>query len=137
MHLQGEPRTMQENPQYADVVSEVCDFLAARRRDCIAAGIAAERILLDPGFGFGKTLAHNCALLRGLGALCALGSPVLAGLSRKSMIGQALGLPLEQRLSASLALAVIAVQNGARVVRVHDVRATRDAVRMTEAVQVA
>jgi dihydropteroate synthase len=113
----------------------VRDFLAARRADCLAAGIPAGQILLDPGFGFGKTLAHNCALLRDLGVLSALGSPVLAGLSRKSMIGKALGLPLEQRLSASLALAVIAVQNGARIIRTHDVRATRDAVRMTEAVQ--
>ena len=134
MHMQGEPRSMQDNPQYADVVAEVRQFLAGRRKVCVDAGIPQEHILLDPGFGFGKTLAHNCALLRDLQRLRDLGAPLLVGLSRKSMIGKALGLPVEQRLHASLALATLAVQNGASIVRTHDVAATRDAIRMTEIV---
>ncbi len=134
MHMQGEPRSMQSNPQYTDVVAEVRQFLAGRRKVCVDAGIPHEHILLDPGFGFGKTLAHNCALLRDLHRLRDLGSPLLVGLSRKSMIGKALGLPVEQRLHASLALAALAVQNGASIVRTHDVAATRDAIRMTEVV---
>jgi dihydropteroate synthase len=134
MHMQGEPRSMQANPTYGDVVSEVRDFLRARMDACIAGGIARERVLIDPGFGFGKTAQHNLELLRRLAELRALGAPILAGLSRKSMIGALLGLPVDQRLPASLALALIAVQNGASIVRVHDVRATRDAVRMLETV---
>jgi dihydropteroate synthase len=135
MHMQGEPRTMQAEPRYGDVVAEVHAFLMQRRTACLDAGMAAQRILLDPGFGFGKNLAHNCALLRELPRLCDLGAPLVVGLSRKSMIGKALGLPVEQRLYASLALAALAVHNGAAIVRVHDVGATRDVVRMVEAVQ--
>jgi dihydropteroate synthase len=134
MHMQGEPRSMQDSPRYTDVLAEVREFLAARRKACLDAGIPAQRILLDPGFGFGKTLAHNCALLRGLGGLRDLGAPLLVGLSRKSMIGKALGRPVTERLYASLALATLAVQNGASIIRTHDVAATRDAVRMTEIV---
>lgn len=134
MHMQGEPRRMQENPEYGDVLAEVGAFLRARVAACEAAGIARGRLLVDPGFGFGKTLAHNLTLLRRLDELAVPGVPLLVGLSRKSMIGQALGLPVDGRLHASVALALIAVQNGARVVRVHDVRATRDAIRMYEAV---
>jgi len=134
MHMQGEPRTMQSDPHYADVVAEVRDFLAARIAAATQAGMARERIVIDPGFGFGKSLEHNLALLRGLRSLTALGVPVLAGLSRKSMISNALGLPVEQRAHASVALALMAVQNGARLVRVHDVAATVQAIRMWEAV---
>jgi dihydropteroate synthase len=134
MHMRGEPRTMQENPQYSDVVAEVMEFLHARIEAAITAGITREKIVIDPGFGFGKTLDHNLVLLRELRQLQALGVPVLAGLSRKSMIGMALGLPVEQRLHASVALALIAVQNGAKIVRVHDVAATVEAIRMWEAV---
>ena len=134
MHMQGEPRTMQENPHYADVVHDVRAFLEARIAACVAAGIPRERILVDPGFGFGKTLEHNLELLRRLGEFAGLGVPVLAGLSRKTMIGQALGLPVERRLHASVALALLAVQNGARIVRVHDVGPTAEALRMYTAV---
>jgi len=134
MHMQGEPRTMQDDPRYADVVGEVRDFLKARRDACVSAGIAAARIVVDPGFGFGKTLEHNLELLRGLKKLRSLGAPILAGLSRKSMIGKALGLPVERRLHASVALAVMVVQNGARIVRVHDVGPTVEALRMWAAV---
>ncbi len=134
MHMLGEPRTMQDDPRYADVVREVRDFLKQRMDACVGAGIPRTKIVIDPGFGFGKTLAHNLALLRDLRALVALGVPVLAGLSRKSMIGKALGLPVERRLHASVALALIAVQNGARIIRVHDVGPTVEALRMLEAV---
>ena len=134
MHMQGEPRSMQANPVYGEVVTEVRDFLRARLDACIAGGIARERLLIDPGFGFGKTVQHNLELLRRLAELRSLGAPILAGLSRKSMIGALLGLPVDQRLPASLALALIAVQNGASIVRVHDVRATREVMRMLEAV---
>ncbi len=134
MHMQGEPRSMQHNPVYTDVAGEVHDFLHARIEACVAAGISRQRMVIDPGFGFGKTVAHNLELLRRLGELRALGVPILAGLSRKSMIGALLGLPVAQRLHASVALALIAVQNGATMLRVHDVRATREAIRMLEAV---
>ncbi|MDH4133375.1 MAG: dihydropteroate synthase [Gammaproteobacteria bacterium] len=134
MHMQGEPRRMQANPVYDDVVNEVGDFLRERVAACTAAGIPRDRIVIDPGFGFGKTVAHNLELLRGLPELREMGLPMLAGLSRKSMIGALLNLPVEERLQASVALALIAVQNGASIVRVHDVRATRDALRMWMAV---
>lgn len=134
MHMQGEPRSMQANPAYTEVVREVRDFLAGRLEACIAAGIPRDRIVIDPGFGFGKTAAHNLELLRHLHEFRDLGVACLAGLSRKSMIGALLNLPVDQRASASVALALIAVQNGARIVRVHDVRMTRDAIRMWEAV---
>jgi len=130
MHMQGEPRTMQADPHYEDVVRDVGDFLQARVAALVQAGIAAERIVVDPGFGFGKTVAHNYVLLRGLGALVARGRPVLAGLSRKSMLGAVTGRAVEDRVSASVAGALLAVERGARIVRVHDVAATRDALQV-------
>ena len=134
MHMQGEPRTMQQHPQYRDVVTEVRDFLSARAEAALAAGVARQHLVLDPGFGFGKTAEHNLQLLRGLSVIADLGFPVLAGLSRKSMIGQLLGLPVERRLHASVALALLAVQNGATILRVHDVGPTVEALRMQHAV---
>ena len=134
MHMQGEPRRMQENPRYRDVVSDIGDFLRARLQAAQTAGIPAQRLVIDPGFGFGKTLEHNLELLRGLKKLQSLGAPILAGLSRKSLIGKALGLPVEGRLYASVALALMAVQNGARIVRAHDVGPTVEALRMWQAV---
>ncbi|MDR2216129.1 MAG: dihydropteroate synthase [Nevskiaceae bacterium] len=134
MHMQGEPRTMQVNPVYADVVREVGQFLHERARACEDAGIAREAIALDPGFGFGKTLAHNLSLLAALPRLAAMGYPLLAGLSRKSMLGKLLGRDVNARLPGSLALATIAVLNGARIVRSHDVAQTLDAVRVAQAV---
>ena len=133
MHMQGEPADMQRDPRYADVVREVRDFLAERLDAAIAAGIAKTNIVVDPGFGFGKTVEHNLELLRRLRVFTALG-PVLVGLSRKSLIGKVLGLPLARRVHASAALAMLAVQNGARIVRVHDVAPSVDAIRMMEAV---
>lgn len=135
MHMQGEPASMQVAPTYDDVVSEVAAFLASRAEACVAAGIPRERLLLDPGFGFGKSLAHNLALLAGLDRIAALGLPVLVGLSRKSMIGKITGRGLGDRLAGSLAAAVLAVERGARVVRVHDVAATLDALRMVQALR--
>jgi dihydropteroate synthase len=127
MHMQGEPRTMQQAPHYTDVVTEVRDFLRQRIDVVRAAGIAAERIAIDPGFGFGKTLEHNLALMRNLPALTGLGYPVLAGYSRKSSLGVMTGRAPHDRLAASLAAALAAVAHGALVVRVHDVRETVDA----------
>lgn len=127
MHMQGEPGTMQLAPHYSDVVQEVRDFLAQRLAVCRQAGIADERICLDPGFGFGKSLEHNIALFRGLAATAVDGLPVLAGVSRKSMLGAITGRPVEQRVAASVAAALLAVRNGAKIVRVHDVAATKDA----------
>jgi len=135
MHMCGEPRTMQQAPSYGDVVAEVRDFLLARAQACIAAGIAPSRIVLDPGFGFGKTLAHNLALLRALPDLAAAGYPVLAGLSRKASLGQITGRGVGERLPASLAAALAAVARGAAIVRVHDVRATVDALKVWLAVE--
>jgi dihydropteroate synthase len=135
MHMQGSPRTMQAEPTYADVVVEVRDFLAARAAACVAAGIARDRIVVDPGFGFGKTVAHNLALLARLGEIAALGFPVLAGWSRKSSLGRITGRPADDRLAASVAAAMLAVQRGARIVRVHDVAATRDALAVLAAVE--
>ena len=130
MHMQGKPRTMQEAPVYGDVVAEVRRFLAQRIEACLTAGIARERLVIDPGFGFGKTLEHNLALLAGLGEIASLECPVLVGLSRKSMVGQLLGPPGADRVHGSVALAVIAFQKGARIVRAHDVQATVDALRV-------
>jgi dihydropteroate synthase len=135
MHMQGRPQTMQEAPAYRDVVDEIGDFLVTRADACLGAGIARERILLDPGFGFGKTLEHNLQLLRHLDRLVARGYPVLVGLSRKSLIGKLMDLPVEQRLAPSIALAVLAVWQGAAIVRTHDVRATREAIQMCQAVR--
>lgn len=134
MHKQGSPQTMQLEPRYLDVVSEVKEFLRVRIEAAEAAGIARERIVVDPGFGFGKTLVHNLALLRGLGAFGELGVPLLAGLSRKSMLGAITGQDVEHRVHASVAAALLAVQRGARIVRVHDVRATCDALKIWNAV---
>jgi dihydropteroate synthase len=134
MHKQGTPRTMQQQPQYADVVAEVYDFLGERIAAMQAAGIARERLVVDPGFGFGKTLAHNLDLLRGLSAFRALGIPILAGLSRKSMLGAITGRDVDERLAASVAAALLAVQHGAGIVRVHDVRETVDALKIWNAV---
>ena len=130
MHMQGEPRGMQENPRYRDVLSEIGDFLRARLQVARAAGILAQQLVIDPGFGFGKTLEHNLELLRGLKKLQSLGAPIQVGLSRKSLIGKALGLPVQGRLQASVALALMAVQNSARIVRVHDVGPTVETLRM-------
>jgi dihydropteroate synthase len=138
MHMRGTPATMQERPEYADVVAEVGAFLSARRAQAVAAGIADEVIALDPGIGFGKTARHSLALLAGLDALAGLGRPVLVGLSRKSFIGQTLGgLPVDQRLEGGLAAAAIATLLGARIVRTHDVAATARAVRMADALRAA
>jgi dihydropteroate synthase len=134
MHMQGEPRTMQENPQYGDVVTEVCEFLAQQRHTCIQAGIAREAIVLDPGVGFGKGLAHNLQLLKNLQRIADLGAPVLAGVSRKSFIGKILGRAVDERLYGGLGLAALAVLKGARIIRTHDVAATRDAIGMVSAV---
>jgi dihydropteroate synthase len=135
MHMRGEPASMQQAPQYDDVVREVRDFLVARARACEAAGIARDRIVVDPGFGFGKTLAHNLALLRALPQIAAAGYPVLAGFSRKSSLGAITGRAVEDRMPASLAAALMAVSRGASIVRVHDVRETVDAIKVWLAVQ--
>ncbi|MDP1654333.1 MAG: dihydropteroate synthase, partial [Rhodocyclaceae bacterium] len=135
MHMQGEPRTMQAAPDYGDVVKDVRAFLAARVAAAQAAGIAAERIIDDPGFGFGKQLEHNLALLRHLECFCDLGACVLAGLSRKSMLGEITGRKVSNRDTASVAAALLAARNGARILRVHDVAATRDALAVWAAVE--
>ena len=134
MHMQGEPRTMQQAPRYADVVGEVSAFLAARAQSCRDAGIDADRIVVDPGFGFGKSVAHNLDLLRRLDAIVDLGFPVLAGLSRKSTLGAITGRDVGERLSASVAAALAAALRGARILRVHDVRETVDALAVWRAI---
>jgi dihydropteroate synthase len=135
MHMQGEPRSMQRSPRYEDVLAEVSAFFDERIRACARAGIPADRLLLDPGFGFGKTLSHNLHLLGGLSALTRIGPPLLVGISRKSMIGSLLGdAPVGERLYGSLAAAVMALERGARVLRVHDVAPTVDALRVAWAV---
>ncbi len=134
MHKQGTPQNMQQQPQYRDAVAEVSAFLRERVAAAEAAGIARERIVVDPGFGFGKTLAHNLDLLRGLDAFSALGVPLLAGLSRKSMLGAITGREVGDRVAASVASALLAVQRGASIVRVHDVRETVDALKILNAV---
>lgn len=133
MHMQGAPRTMQHAPQYEDVVQEVYQFLLDRARQCQQAGIASSQIILDPGFGFGKTLAHNYQLLAALSQFVASGYPVLAGMSRKSMIGQLLDVPVTERLSGSLACATLAAYAGAQIIRVHDVKETVQAVHVAAA----
>lgn len=135
MHMQGDPRTMQNDPQYADVVDEVKAFLQQRLSACEQAGIGRARILLDPGFGFGKTVHQNLQLLARLEELDRLGQPLVVGLSRKSMIGKLLGLEVGERLPASIALAVLAVERGATLVRSHDVAATWQALQMNTALQ--
>ncbi|MHB8494182.1 MAG: dihydropteroate synthase, partial [Casimicrobiaceae bacterium] len=135
MHMQGEPRTMQQAPHYTDVVNEVRAFLAGRARSCVDAGIASDRIVVDPGFGFGKSVAHNLDLLRRLDAIVGLGFPVLAGLSRKATLGALTGRDVGGRVSASVAAALAAALRGARVVRVHDVRETVDALAVWRAIE--
>jgi len=135
MHMQGQPDTMQTQPAYAHVVDDVQQFFVARIAACVEAGIPLQYLLLDPGFGFGKTLEHNVQLLRELSHFIALGLPILAGLSRKSMIGAITGQPVEQRLYGSIAAAMIAVQQGANIVRVHDVAATVQALQVLQAVE--
>jgi dihydropteroate synthase len=137
MHMQGEPLTMQQRPEYGDVVGEVREFLAARLAAATAAGIGHDRVVLDPGFGFGKTLEHNLTLLARLDEAACDGLPILAGMSRKSMLGALTGRPVNERLGASVAAALIAAQHGARILRVHDVAGTRDALRLWEAVAAA
>ncbi len=134
MHMQGQPRNMQNAPRYQDVVSEVMAFLQQRIESCLAAGIAAEQIILDPGFGFGKTLEQNLRLFRHLDRFTAMGHPLLVGVSRKSMIGDVLDVPVEQRLAGGLALAGLAVWLGAKIIRAHDVQQTVHAVKMCHAV---
>lgn len=135
MHMAGEPGSMQKAPDYQDELGEVRDFLMKRVRVCERAGIAREKILLDPGFGFGKTLKHNLTLFRGLDELVKLGFPVLVGVSRKSMIGSILDKPVEERVVGSVAMAMLAAQRGARILRVHDVAATVDALKILNAVE--
>ncbi len=133
MHMQGEPRTMQSEPRYTDVLVEVRDFLRGRVACCVEAGISVSRLVIDPGFGFGKTLEHNLELLRRLPELAADGYPVLVGLSRKSMIGKLTGRADGERLGGSLALATLAMLAGARILRAHDVAPTVDAIRIVAA----
>jgi dihydropteroate synthase len=135
MHMQGEPRTMQVAPRYEDVVAEVVAFLRDRLAAVSEAGITPDRVALDPGFGFGKTVEHNFRLLRELPRLLALGCPVLAGLSRKSMLGAVTGRAVDERVTASVVGAVLAAERGARLLRVHDVAATRDGLRVWESMQ--
>jgi dihydropteroate synthase len=135
MHMQGNPRSMQQHPHYDDVVADVSGYLQQRALACLAAGIPGDKILIDPGFGFGKNLSHNVKLLKKLNVISKLGYPVLAGISRKRMIGRILNEnEADQRLYGSLAAAVIAAMKGASILRVHDVRATVDAMRITAAV---
>ena len=134
MHMQGAPRTMQDDPQYVDVVADVADFLRQRISACEAAGVNREKVVVDPGFGFGKTPAHNIELLARLAEFRELGCPIMAGLSRKSTLGELTGKPVDERAAASVAAAVLAVVNGASIVRVHDVTETVDALRVTQAV---
>lgn len=134
MHMQGTPQTMQVNPHYADVTAEVTAFLLQRVKVCEQAGIDKHRIMLDPGFGFGKTRAHNISLIQQLDTLVALGFPLLVGLSRKSVLGQVTGNDVDARVHASVAAAVVAAMKGAHIVRVHDVKATVEALKVVQAV---
>ncbi len=134
MHMQGEPATMQKRPRYHDVISDVSAYLGLRVNLCEVGGISRERLLLDPGFGFGKSVVHNLALLNGLSQLQSLGCPLLVGLSRKSLIGKVLNRDVDDRLAGSLSLAVLAVDRGASIIRAHDVRETVDAVLLAQAV---
>ena len=135
MHMQGEPRSMQQQPFYQDVTQEVADFLADRLAAVVSSGISSDRIMLDPGFGFGKTLEHNLELFRALPKFSELGMPLLVGVSRKSMLGEITGRPVNERVAATVAASVLAVQRGASCLRVHDVGATRDALAVWQAVE--
>ncbi|MEM8351521.1 dihydropteroate synthase [Morganella morganii] len=137
MHMQGEPRTMQQAPHYQNVVREVYTYLEAQVARCVAAGIEKNHIILDPGFGFGKTLAHNYQLLDKLDLFHNLGLPVLAGMSRKSMIGQLMDIPPDERVAGSVACAVIAAMKGAQIIRVHDVKETVQAMKVVEVTRLA
>jgi dihydropteroate synthase len=137
MHMRGEPTDMQNDPHYTDLVAEVSAFLRERMEQCVVAGISVENIILDPGFGFAKTLEHNLSLFKHMEALHALGRPLLVGVSRKSMIGKVLDKPVDQRLNGALALAAMAMVKGAKILRVHDVPETVDVVRMIAAVESA
>ena len=137
MHMQGEPRTMQQAPHYQNVVREVYTYLETQVARCVAAGIEKNHIILDPGFGFGKTLAHNYQLLDKLDLFHHLGLPVLAGMSRKSMIGQLMDIPPDERVAGSVACAVIAAMKGAQIIRVHDVKETVQAMKVVEATRLA
>ena len=134
MHMQGQPSTMQQAPQYRDIIAEVRDWLQQRVDDCVQGGIACSRLLIDPGFGFGKTAGHNLELLARLREVRVGGLPLLVGMSRKSMLGAVLdGAPVDQRLFAGVAAAALAVERGASIIRTHDVKATRDAVAVAAA----
>ncbi|HXV80907.1 MAG TPA: dihydropteroate synthase [Candidatus Binatia bacterium] len=135
MHMQGTPQTMQAEPRYHDVLGEVRDFLTSRVQFAVDAGVERERIIIDPGIGFGKTLDHNLTLLRGLPALAAVGQPLLVGVSRKTFIGKILGVEPQERLEGSLAAAIAAVFGGAHILRVHDVKETRRAIRVADAIR--
>lgn len=135
MHMQGEPGTMQQAPVYDEVVAEVRDFFVEQVANCRSAGIADERLVLDPGFGFGKTLEHNLKLFRELGSLAIEGLPLFIGVSRKTMLGAMTGRPVDQRLPASIAAALVGAQKGAKILRVHDVAATRDALAIWSAIE--
>lgn len=135
MHMQGTPQTMQAEPSYKDVLREVQDFLAAQVRFAMEAGVERENIIIDPGIGFGKTLEHNLTLLRGLPALASMGQPLLVGASRKTFIGKILGVEPEERLEGSLAAAIAAVFGGSHIIRVHDVKETRKAIRVADAIR--
>jgi dihydropteroate synthase len=134
MHMLGEPRSMQENPQYDDVIDAVKTFLQERIRCCEAAGISSDKLLIDPGFGFGKTMEHNLSLVKNLGEFASLGKPVLIGVSRKSTIGAITGRPVDQRVIGSTVMAALCCQSGAKIIRTHDVAATVDAINVTTAV---
>jgi len=135
MHMQGEPRTMQKEPHYKNVITEIKAFLLKRAEACMQAGIARDRIMIDPGFGFGKTLQHNLLLLKHMEALVDTGFPVLVGVSRKSMFGQLLGLEVDERLHAGLAAATVAVMKGARIIRTHDIKPTVEALKLCYSIQ--
>ena len=135
MHMSGEPGSMQDNPQYDDVVQEVSDFLLMRVEQCVQSDIDAGQILIDPGFGFGKTLTHNLTLFRHLDQLVTLGFPLIVGVSRKSMIGAVLDKPVDQRIIGSVAMAMLAAQKGAQILRVHDVSATADALKILKVLE--
>lgn len=135
MHMQGAPRSMQHSPQYQDVVKEITEFLMARCTACIEAGIAADQIIIDPGFGFGKTVQHNIELMQKLGSFVSGKYPVMLGISRKSTIGVILDRPIEERLAGSLALTALAVNAGVTIIRAHDVKATMDTINITFAIK--
>ena len=135
MHMQGQPRTMQQNPTYADVVNDVKSFLSDRVQACVAAGIDRKKLIIDPGFGFGKTLGHNLSLLKHLSEFVSMDLPVLVGISRKSMLGTILDAEVDQRVAGGVATTVLGFEAGAKVFRVHDVKQTVDALKVSQAVQ--